>query len=447
MAETGGLTGRQAEQAPDLPAPVLPAPGPVPGGPTPGPVRLARRLRHLALARDGRWLRVAVVAVGLAALTAYLLPGLLVSAAHWPMWDDQVYWWGGQQAARGGALYAHGSRLLFTYPPFAALAFATTAGASIGVLKFAITAASVVALAVLCGQSIGAAGLRRRPETVFALTALALLTWPVAYTLYLGEINLILAALIGSDLLRRRDGGWSQGIGVGLAAGIKLTPLIFVVYLLLTRRYRAAATAVGTFAATVAAGFALLPSQSTMFWLDGVFYNQSRVGNTANPSNQSLAGAVARLAGSTAAATAASRPWWVVAVLVTGVTGITIAAWAHRRGHRLAGVACCAITGLLISPISWTHHWVWAVPLLVALAVAAWQRRSFGLGLVAAAVTVVFCGHIPMLWPGHPPSTERLVTGDLYVLCALAVLAGTAVALTRERFGHGGRKRSSEQAR
>ena len=405
---------------------------------TGGLVRLARRLRHLARARDGRWLRIAAVAVGLAALTVYLLPGLPAPGAHWPMWDVRVYWWGGQQAVRGAPLYAPGSPFSFTYPPFAAMVLAMTAGTSIGFLKFAITATSVVALAVLCGQSLGAAGLRRRPETVFALTALALLTWPVAYTLHLGEINLILAALIGADLLRRRDGGWWQGIGVGLAAGIKLTPLIFVAYLLLTRRYRAAATAVATFAATVAAGFALLPSQSAMFWLDGVFYNQSRVGNTANPSNQSLAGAVARLAGSTAAATAGSRPWWVVAVLVTSVAGIAIAAWAHRSGHRLAGIACCAITGLLISPISWTHHWVWMVPLLVALPVAAWQRRSFGLGLAAAAVAVVFCGHIPMLWPGQPPSAERLWTGDLYVLCGLVVLAGTALALTWERYGRSG---------
>jgi alpha-1,2-mannosyltransferase len=339
----------------------------------------------------------------------------------------------GSRPPGAGALYAPGSPFSFTYPPFAALVFATTAGTSIGFLKIAITAASVVALAGLCGQSLAAAGLPRRPETVFAPTALALLTWPVAYTLQLGEINLILAALIGADLLRRRDGSWWQAIGVGLAAGIKLTPLIFVAYLLLTRRYRAAATAVATFAATVATGFALLPSQSTTFWLHGVFHHQSRVGNPANPSNQSLAGAVARLAGSTAPATAASRPWWVVAVLVTSVASLAIAAWAHRRGHRLAGVTCCAITGLLISPISWTHHWVWVVLLLIALPVAAWQHRSFGIGLIAAVVAVVFCGHITMLWPGHPPSTERLVTGDLYVLCALVVLAGTALALARER--------------
>jgi len=350
------------------------------------------------------------------------------------MWDVRVYWWGGRQAARDAALYAPRAPFNFTYPPFAAMVLATAASTSTGFLEFAITVASVVALAGLCGQSLTAAGLRRRPETVFALTALALLTWPVAYTLHLGETDLILTALIGADLLRRRDGGWWQGIGTGLAAGIKLTPLIFVAYLLLTRRYRAAATAAGTFAATVAAGFALLPSQSADFWLHGVFYNQSRIGNTANPSNQSLAGAVARLAGGTAAATAASRPWWILAVLVTGVAGLTISAWAHRRGHRLAGVICCAVTGLLLSPISWTHHWVWVVPLMLALTVAAWHHRSFGLGLIAVAVAVVFCGHIPMLWPGYPPSTERLVTGDLYVLCGLAVLAGAALTLTRERY-------------
>ena len=103
-----------------------------------------------------------------------------------------------------------------------------------------LTAGSLVALAVLCGQALDAAGVKRRPEIVFAVSALALQTWPVAYTLHLGEINLILAALIGTDLLRREDGAWRQGAGTGLAAGIKLTPLIFVAYLALTGRLRAA---------------------------------------------------------------------------------------------------------------------------------------------------------------------------------------------------------------
>lgn len=218
-----------------------------------------------------------------------------------------------------------------------------------GVLKIVLTAASLVALAVLCGQ------------------ALALLTRPVAYTLYLGEINLILAALIGTDLLRRKDGAWWQSIGTGLAAWIKLTPLIFVAYLVLTGRARAAATACAACALTVAAGFAWLPGWSRTFWLGGLFYDQRRVGDPANPSDQSLSGAVARLAGTGDP----PRVWWLVAVLAAGLAGVAVAVWAHYRGYRLAGFLCCAFTGLLVSPFSWTHHWVWVVPLLTWLVVTA----------------------------------------------------------------------------
>jgi alpha-1,2-mannosyltransferase len=376
-----------------------------------------------------RCVRVAAVLAGLVALAAYLRPGLSAPHAHWPLWDVRVYWWGGQQAAHGRTLYAPGARYSFTYPPFAATLFTLAAYGPEGDLAAVITVASIGALAVLCALSLGAAGVRRRPETVFAVTALALLTWPVAYTLHLGEVNLILAALAGTDLLRRYDGHWWQGIATGLAAGIKLTPLIFVAYLLITRRVRAAATAAATFAATVAIGVVLLPSPSRVFWLDGVLHDQHRIGDPANLSDQSLSGAVARLAGSLDPA----YRWWAIAALLAGLAGIMVAAWAHRRGHRLAGVTCCAITGLLISPFSWTHHWVWAAPLLVALAATAWRRRSAGYALAAAVAAAVFSGRVPLPGPGHAPGPVRLLEGDLYVLCGLAVLAGTALALIRER--------------
>jgi alpha-1,2-mannosyltransferase len=270
---------------------------------------------------------------------------------------------------------------------------------------------------------------RRRPEGVFAVSAIALLTWPVAYTLHLGEVNLILAALVGADVLRRHDGGWWQGIGTGLAAWIKLTPLIFAVYLAVTGRVRAAVTAAGVFAATVAAGFAWLPARSRTFWLGGLFYNQTRIGNPANPSDQSLAGALARLVGTGDP----PQGWWLAAAPVTGLAGLAVAAWAHRRGHRLAGAVCCAITGLLISPLSWTHHWVWAIPLLVWLTAAAWRRRSVVCGLAAAAEAAVFSGFISIPWPGHPPRLGLTVASDQYVLYGLAVLVGTALVLARER--------------
>jgi alpha-1,2-mannosyltransferase len=396
------------------------------------PATVRRQARRWAgwmvLPSDVRGVRVAVLA-GMAALVAYLLPILLAPAAHWPLWDVRVYWWGGRQAAAGGrALYAPGAPFSFTYPPFAAVLFAVFAGAPAGVLKAALTAGSLAALPVLCGLSLGAAGVQRRPETVFAVSAAALLTWPVAYTLHLGEIDLILTALIGTDLLARRDGAWWQGIGTGLAAGIKLTPLIFVAYLALTGRLRAAVTAAGVFAATLAAGFIWLPGQSRVFWVSGVFYSQNRIGDPANPSDQSLAGAVARLAGTGDP----PRAWWLVAALAVGLAGLAVAVWAHRRGHRLAGFVCCAVTGLLVSPISWTHHWIWDVPLLVWLTTAAWRRKSWRYALAAAAAAAIFSGFLAIPWPGHPPSPGLMAASDQYVLYGLALLAATAMALARE---------------
>jgi len=368
------------------------------------------------------------VLVGLVALAVYALPWLAAPAAHWPLWDVRVYWWGGRQAAAGGAaLYAPGAPFSFTYPPFAALLFSAGAAAEAGAMKIALTAGSLVALTVLCAQALAAAGIRRRPEVVFAVSALALQTRPVAYTLHLGEVNLILAALVGADMLGRRDGAWWQGIGTGLAAGIKLTPLIFVAYLALTGRLRAAVVAAGTFAVTVAAGLVGLPGPSRTFWLGGVFYDQNRIGDPANPSDQSLAGALARLAGTRDP----PRLWWLVAVLAVGLAGLAVAIWAHRRGYRMAGFGCCAVTGLLVSPISWTHHWVWAVPLLVWLIAAAWRRRSAAWALAAVTAAAVFSDYTPLPWPGHPADPARMVASDLYVLSGLAMLAVVGVALAR----------------
>ena len=184
-----------------------------------------------------------------------------------------------------------------------------------------------------------------------------------------------------------------------------------------------------TFAVTIAAGFALLPSQSRAFWLGGVFLDGHRVGNPANSGNQSLSGALARFSG----ALGAASPWWLAVALLTGLAGIVIAAWAHQRGHRLAGVACCAVTGLLVSPVSWTHHWVWAVPLLVALIATAWRRRSGWYGVAAVVVAAVFSDITPTSSPGFQHSSGQLLASDIYVLCGLAVLSGAALVLAREK--------------
>lgn len=373
---------------------------------------------------SGRPGRTAVAFAGFVALGSYLWSRLSNPAAHWPLWDVNVYRWAGGQVAHDAAVYAGSGRYRFTYPPFDAALFGLGGEAPEIYLKLAISAISAGALIVLCALSLRAAGVRLRPELVFAAVALALLTLPVVDTLHLGETDLIVTALVASDLLRRRDGGRWQGVGIGLASAIKLTPLIFVVYLAATRRTRAAAVAMGTFAATVTAGFVLLPSDSRTFWLNGVFLESRRVGNSLNLANQSLAGAVARLAGGPGAGVG----WWCAAAALTGAAGIAVAVWAHRRGHRLAGAVCCGITGLLVSPISWTHHWVWVVPLLVMLTVLAWKRRSAWCALAAIATGCLFSAAASQPSPGGALGLG-LLAEDSYVLWGLAVLAITALVL------------------
>jgi alpha-1,2-mannosyltransferase len=371
-----------------------------------------------------------VLLVAAAALVVYLVPRLLAPRAQWPMWDVTVYWWGGRQALHDATLYAAHEPRSFTYPPFAAAVFGLAGGVPEIVLKVSMVVLSLAGLVLLAWLSVREAGWRPRPEWTVAVTTLALLLQPVMYTLHLGEVNLVLAAPIAADLLRRHDGAWWQGIATGVAAGIKLTPLIFVAYLLVTRRIRAAATAVVAFAGTLTMGFVLLPGQSRSFWLHGVFLDQRRIGNNFNPANQSLAGMMARLGGGMPAVHTA----WAIAELLIGAGGLAVAAILHRRGHRLAGFACCGLTGVLISPISWTHHWVWMVPLLVALAAAAWRRRSLTWALATVALFAAFADLDPMPWPGRHPGLLRTLAGNLYVLCALAILVTAALLLARDRW-------------
>ncbi len=379
---------------------------------------------------------------GLVALFTYLWSRLPEPVAHWPLWDVRVYHWAGVEVARGAALYARSAPYHFTYPPFDGALFGIVGESPAIYLKIAISVASVGSLFALSALSLGAAGLRRRPDLVIATAALALLTVPVVLTLHLGETDLIVTALVAGDVLRRRDGGRMQGVGVGLAAAIKLTPLIFVVYLWATGRARAAAVAVGTFAVTVVAGFFLLPADSHTFWLGGVFLRSRRVGNATDLTDQSLAGVIARLGGGSGQ----GHAWWYAAATLAAIAGLAVAVWAHRRGHRLAGAVCCGITGLLVSPISWTHHWIWAVPLLVLLLVAAWRRRSCWIALATVLTAIVFsaAAALPSTW--GPFGLGSILSADAYVWCGAAFLVATALFLWREE-SRGPRRRGRALSR
>jgi len=361
--------------------------------------------------------------------------------------DLRIYRFGGQitghvapwyDPRRGSPLYDwpgyHG--LKFTYSPFAAVIFTVlTVPTAIELLAGSI-AVSVLALAAAVWFTLGGLGYRpgvARAGLTLLTAAAALALEPVQRILSLGQIDLVLVALIIWDMCQP-DRRWWQGMGVGVAAGIKLVPLIFVPYLLLTRRFRQAAVASATFAATVLTGFIVLPADSDRYWLGGLFADGSRAGFAGFGGNQSLRGVITRLAGSVAG----GQPAWLAAAAVTLVTGLICAAVIDRAGHHLLGVLGCALTGLLVSPVSWDHHWVWAVPAVVALfsygARASGASRWAWFGIVI--VILGLFGAWPVSWWGGPPSRVALL-GLLVAAAIRRAAAATEAARAARRAGPG----------
>ncbi|MHA6620642.1 glycosyltransferase 87 family protein [Pseudonocardia sp. DLS-67] len=358
--------------------------------------------------------------VGAAAL---VLVAQAVVLALWPgahalLIDLQVYRAGGEHVLAGDPLYAGGVLLdlPFVYPPFAAVLFAPLALLPLDLLKLLWTGAGIALLAYVVRRCVPRAGW---PVAVL-LAVVATALDPVRTTLYLGQINIVLLAVVAGDLLGR-PGSRLRGVGVGLAAAVKLTPLLFVLYLVATRRWRAAATAMVTFAAAAGLGFVLAPADSVRFWIEGTFFAADRISDVAGPSNHSLHGLLARLG-------VDGLPWLAGAAVVGAVT-IVLAVRAHRRGDEVLALTLCGLGSAGLAPFAWSHHYVWVVPLAVLLGARAisgdrWAAAGLA-GVLAATVAVVTALPGPLVGP--IPATGLIsFWPDAYVVLYLAVLAATA---------------------
>ncbi|MER5889806.1 glycosyltransferase 87 family protein [Streptomyces sp. NPDC001941] len=267
-------------------------------------------------------------------------------------------------------LYAHGfgaQGLPYLYPPFAVLPFRALAGTELDRAHLVVSALSLLALAAAVLAAARLAGRRLGPGVVggaLALAGVALWTEPVLQNLDFGQVNLVLLALVLVDLAQG-DGRRFKGVGVGLAAGLKLTPGLFVVYLLLSGRRRAAGVAAAVFAATVAVGWVLMPEASAAYW--GGALTGRADGRDYLP-NQSLNGVLVRLG---LGAEGIGGVWWAVLAAVVALAGVAAAVRLAGRGAELLAVCVVGAVTLLCSPLSWTHHWVWVAPVLVLVVDAA----------------------------------------------------------------------------
>ncbi|MEU0008377.1 glycosyltransferase 87 family protein [Streptomyces sp. NPDC006314] len=348
-----------------------------------------------------------------------------------PMADLLVYRAEGAAVAHGTDLYGFTVtrwRLPATYPPFAAILFVPATWLPVPALKAAFLAGNALLLALLITLSARLAartGLLPPPPQplppplLCAATALSLWLEPVFQTLLFGQINLAVAGLVLWDLTRPPTAR-GKGVALGIATGIKLTPALFVPYLFLTGRRREAATATAVCAGTVALGGLLLPSASADFWTRRL-YETDRVGKAWIVDNQSLQGLVARALGDPAPGLA-----WALPAAAVGAVGLCLAARAREDRH---GILLTAFTTLLISPISWSHHWVWCVPLLAVL-------LAEGRVLLTALTATAFTARTLWLLPHegdrdlHLPWWQQPLASP-YPLLGLALLAWAAVPRRR----------------
>lgn len=348
------------------------------------------------------WVPWALLAVS---LVLHVVVTLLGSDAF-NMVDLKVYYDGAGHLF-DGTLYDFFSEPLhlpFTYPTFSALIFTPMVWIPWTVLRVLWQAASFGAIGLMAYSTLKLLG-RAGPDArhpvphlrgiVVTVVALGLWLEPVRTTFNYGQINLFLCALLlagaasagpaATGRAARRGDFWA-GLSVGLAAGVKLTPALSGLYYLLQRRWWAVLWSVVVFAATVAIGWLAAPSETVRFFT-ALMFDPARTGPIWSAINQSLRGALSRVQGQDRVGV------WLVCAALALALGLWCAWRSLRVGDRTAAFLAVQITALLISPISWSHHWVWVLPLLLWCLFGPRQRDA-AVRWLAAAWLVATCSYV-----------------------------------------------------
>lgn len=355
--------------------------------------------------------------------------------------DFRVYLGGARTLLEGGSLYdLTVGGWGFTYPSFAGVLFMPLLLLPIRLAFLTwqtVGVASLIALSWTIAKCLPLLAGRSRPDRfgTWALTlsvfAASLMFEAVTENFEYGQVNVILAALVLVDtaVLTRQ-----QGVLTGLSAGTKVLPGLFMVFMVTTGRWRDLTRASVALAVTMLVGMAFESSQVVRYWTRELF-DTGRVGDTARVSNGSLRGAVERtVAGDSA------TPVWMVLALVTLVVGLWIATrWWPR--DRMTAASAVGVTGLLVSPMSWTHHWIWVIPLTASLGALALRahdcrqhRRAVWLLIATAGVCLPYVVHVRRwVYPLLPPGSLGQV-GLSLAYPSSAVIGLVALALAARSF-------------
>ncbi|MFS8096758.1 glycosyltransferase 87 family protein [Lentzea alba] len=389
-------------------------------------------------AAEGRVLRFAPLVL---VLSLGIYAWKLGNPANWGMIDLKVYWSLApnvltDQLYTINMPFTADFPLPFTYPPFAALTFLPISALPWIAARIVWQVLSLVCLWWLIRTALKLLATRAgRPFDVtwsrraLLWTALALWCEPVRKTLDFGQINLVLVAGVFAAMVATRQS--VAGLGVGAGIGLKLTPGISVLYFLATRKFAAAVWSAVGFAITVALGFVVSASDSWRYWFE-LLGAADRVGPVGSAINQSLRGALSRTLGYDVEM---SWPWLLAVAVSAALTWFALRA-AVRAGDTLAAVLVVQFFGLLVSPISWSHHWLWVIPLVLWVAYGATGRGRLAIAAAWVVVTGVdvitfLIDQQPSIWE-IPRPWPLAVLGWVYPALGLLTLAAVPKLLRAE---------------
>lgn len=401
--------------------------------------------------------------------TVLALAAVVYLVWHWlGVWGKQgldfsVYWYGGTILNEAGQVasdlyqgnidWAGGPQLPFTYPPFAALLFSVLALLPQHAALMLFNAAGAVVAVWVAVRGVRYWNARADWRTTFrspgnrwaaAVLVLAVLNLgPWRETLAFGQINILLMGLMAVDLLARNP-RWTRGFPgsgflVGVAAGIKLTPLVFGLYFLVRRDWRGLLNMGVGFASTVLLGWLVRPAESLQFWLQ-ILPDTSRIGGAGYVDNLSLKGALLHFG---VPETSVTVPWLALSMLVVALAAGVIKT-ASDQGSRVVAISTTALAMLLISPVSWSHHWVWVAAVLPAFAwtLRETPRRYRGvrwlMGAVLGVSVLVFLFSPKTIGTALGAEDLNVQTPGLWIMassagvfCAVAIMVCWLVVLRR----------------
>ncbi len=412
MGERHGASRRQS-----APSDLLHAPEPAP---------IAEGLESVARNHGWAW-PIGLAAVGVTVAT-------VVAAVHRQL-DLNTYLLGGRHAFSTDlyrVVYPP-THLGFTYPPFAALWFVPFTHLPSRVDQVLFTWLSLAALFALLAVCLRVTCPRLERRTV-AWWALLLLTPaglldPTRETLILGQINILLAVAVTADMTLIRP--QRRGVLVGLAAAIKMTPILLIPYLVLTRQTGAWRRALGAFVAAGAIAAAASPGASWIYWTRDA-WGPNRAGWLPWIGNQGAVAIVERLFHHTLS----TVPLFALCAGIVGV-GLFLAVKLYQPSLPMLGFLVMEVTESLASPVSWAHHMIWVIPLIAWLALAV-DRPKHGARWAIAVSAVFFAA--PIWWVPHGAHVKyaghgwsMLLAGSFFIVLVAILVASSARVAARRR--------------